>query len=102
MQLAGNWNVVLASGDPTPCVGTMGLTQAGESLGGNFSCTAPGKPAFQGSISGSLSDASVSLVLTASGFTPALVTATASSTNVMAGTVNGSGWSGDTFNANRF
>lgn len=93
LPLAGNWRVqVFGTGG---CSGTMAIRQAGADLDGAWACGA-----LEGSVLGAVSGDSVSIRWSATGYRDMLITANASD-HSMSGRINGSGYSGQPFSADR-
>ncbi len=93
MQLAGNWTVNIAG--TGGCAGTMGIRQTGSDFEGAWACGAA-----EGDVVGAVSGEDVSIRWTATGYRDVLLTAKAGD-RTMSGTVNGSGFSGNSFFATR-
>lgn len=94
-SLAGNWSANITQGSTSYAVALV-LTQQGSALGGSYA-----NAGVSGTVSGSLTGESVSLSLSAPGYTPALVTAALGPDTQMQGTINGSGFNDAAFLAEK-
>lgn len=101
IQLQGNWSMWISSSGT--CLGTLALTQTGDSLRGNVACNwaSTGAAGVEGSVDGVITGDSVSMNWVSPGFRPALITATVDDERHLAGSANGSGFVNAQFHASR-